>query len=129
MVKEFQSPMSRRERQAMEIVYREGQCTAAMVQEALPDPPSYSAVRSILRLLEEKGHIRHKQVGRKYVYMPTVPATKMRHTALQNLLHTFFDDSIELVVTSLLDLKARRLTDDELDQVVKMVEEAKQKEK
>ena len=88
--------LSRRERQIMDVVYRRGRATAAEVRDNLPDPPSYSAVRALLRLLEEKGHLGHEQDGRPYVYRPTVPASRARRSALRRVLQTFFDDSVEL---------------------------------
>ena len=83
--------LSRRERQIMDIVYEAGQASAADVLDRLPDPPSYSAVRAMLRVLEEKGHLRHKQDGPRYVYLPTVSRDEARRSALRRLLRTFFD--------------------------------------
>src|SRR5262245_65537883 len=85
--------LSRRERQIMEVIYRRGQSTAAEVLEGLPDPPSYSAVRAMLRVLEEKGHLRHEQNGPRYVFLPTVPREQARRSALKQLVQTFFDGS------------------------------------
>jgi predicted transcriptional regulator len=121
--------MSRRKQQVMEIIYRKGSASAGEVQKALPDPPSYSAVRSILRLLVEEGRLKHKREGRKYIYAPTIPAVRARRSALRNVLTTFFDDSLEHAVASLLDLKAQRPSEAELDRVSRMIEEAKQKGK
>src|SRR3954466_11091420 len=87
--------LSRRERQIMEVIYRRGQATAAEVMEEMPDPPSYSAVRAMLRVLEEKGHLRHDQQGPRYVFLPTVPRDKARRSALKQLVRTFFDGSAE----------------------------------
>jgi predicted transcriptional regulator len=117
--------LSRRERQIMEIIYRLGQASAAEVLEALPDPPSYSAVRATLRLLEEKGHLRHKQTGKKYVFLPTVAVSRARRSALRNVLHTFFDGSVEHAVASLLDLRAQNLSEAELERLSKLIEGAK----
>src|SRR5258705_8327033 len=85
--------LSRRERQIMDVIYRLGRATAAEVQEALPDPPSYSSVRALLRILEEKGHLRHEQDGPRYVFLPTVPRDKARRSAPRQLVPTIFDRS------------------------------------
>ncbi|HUT24711.1 MAG TPA: BlaI/MecI/CopY family transcriptional regulator [Sumerlaeia bacterium] len=119
--------LSRRERQIMEIIYREGRASVAEVREAMPDAPSYSAVRALLALLEEKGHLRHRREGRKYVYSPTVPRNRACRSALRNLLHTFFDGSIEHAVASLIDLKAGDLSDEDLERLSKRIEEARRK--
>lgn len=117
--------LSRRERQIMEVVYRLGEATAAEIQQALADPPSYSAVRTFLRILEEKDHLRHRQDGPRYVYSPRVPREKARRTALQRLLRNFFDDSRESLVAALLDVDARRLSSRELDNLAGLIERAR----
>ena len=90
--------LSRRERQIMDAIYRRGQATAAEVLQDMPDPPSYSAVRAMLRVLEEKGHLQHVQQGPRYVFLPTVPRDQARRSALQQLVRTFFDGSTEQTV-------------------------------
>ena len=120
--------LSRRERQIMDIVYREGEVSAAQVQEEMPDPPSYSSVRTHLRILEEKGYLTHREEGQRYVYRPTTPRAKARTSALARVLETFFDDSVETAVAALLDLKSTRLSDEELDRQSRLVEAAKQRE-
>src|SRR5919107_5937259 len=95
--------LSRRERQIIDILYANGRATAAEVQAALPEPPSYSAVRAMLRILEEKGHVRHEQDGPRYVYLPTVAADRAQKTALRHVLHTFFNGSAEQAMSALLD--------------------------
>lgn len=120
--------LSRRERQIMDIVYREGEVSAARVQEEIPDPPSYSSVRTHLRILEEKGHLVHHQEGPRYVYRPTTPRSKARRSALARVLETFFDDSVESAVATLLDLESEDLTDEELERLSALVEAAKQRE-
>lgn len=95
--------LSRRERQIMDIVYARGQATAADVVAALPDPPSYSAVRALLRILEQKGHLRHQQDGPRYVFLPTVSRDKARRSALRNLVRTFFDGSPAQAAAALID--------------------------
>lgn len=117
--------LSRRERQIMDIVYREGRATVADVREDLPDPPSYSAVRAMLRVLEEKGHLDHEQQGPRYVYFPTTPREEATESALKRVLRTFFDDSTEKAVAALLDLDERELDEDELDRLASMIDEAR----
>src|SRR5271166_496975 len=109
--------LSRRERQIMDVIYRRAQATAAEVLEELPEPPSYSAVRAMLRVLEEKGHLRHDQQGPRYVFLPTVPREKARRRALKQLVQTFFEGSTERTVAALLDLSASKLSDAELDRL------------
>ena len=117
--------MSRRERQIMDVVYRLGEATVADVLRELGDPPSYSAVRAFLRILEEKGHLRHKELGPRYVYSPRVPREKARRSALRRLLHNFFDDSGESLVAALLDDEAARLSPQELENLAGLIERAR----
>ena len=117
--------LSRRERQIMDILYRRGKSSAADVREAMPDPPSYSAVRAMLRVLESKGHVRHQAEGLKYVYLPTVARDKAKRSAVKHLLDTFFKDSPEQVVAALLDVSSTRLTREELDRMAEMIERAR----
>jgi predicted transcriptional regulator len=117
--------LSRRERQIMDIVYAEGRATAAEVRERLPDPPSYSAVRALLRVLEEKGHVRHESDGNRYVYLPTVPRGTARRSALQNLIQTFFDGSPRDAMAALLDLGKGELTADDLERLADAIEAAR----
>jgi predicted transcriptional regulator len=119
--------VSRRERQIMEIIYRLGTASAADVRAALPDPPSYSAVRATLRLLVEKGHLRHRRDGRRYLYSPVVGPTRARQSALRNVLRTFFSDSVEEAVASLLDLESRRLDDADYDRLEALIDQARRK--
>jgi predicted transcriptional regulator len=119
--------LSRRERQVMDIVYRAGEVTVAEVLAALPDPPTYSAVRALLRILESKGHLAHRQDGPRYVYTPRVPREEARESALTRLLATFFDGSVERTVATLLDLEAENLSDEELDRLAELVAAAKRK--
>jgi predicted transcriptional regulator len=94
--------LSRREREVMDVLYRRGQASVAEVLEELPDPPTYSAVRSILRVLEEKGHITHREDGPRYVYLPSVGRDRARRAALDHLVETFFDGSAEDALAALL---------------------------
>jgi predicted transcriptional regulator len=117
--------LSRRERQIMEIVYELGHATAAEVRAHMPDPPSYSAVRAQLRILEDKGHLRHEQDGPRYVFLPTVPREEARETALRKLVRTFFGGSPEGAMAALLDLEGDRLDEEALKRLSEMIEEAK----
>ena len=117
--------LSRRERQIMDVVYRRGLATAAEVLEDLPDPPGYSAVRAMLRVLEEKGHLRHDQQGPRYVFLPTVPREKARRSALKQLVQTFFEGSTEQTVAALLDLSTSKLSDAELDRLSQLINQAR----
>jgi predicted transcriptional regulator len=117
--------LSRRETQIMEIVYELGRVTAADVLERLPDPPSYSAVRAMLRVLEDKGHLHHEQDGPRYVFRPTVPREAARATALQSVVRTFFNGSAEGAVAALLDLEGDELEPAALDRLAGMIERAR----
>jgi BlaI family transcriptional regulator, penicillinase repressor len=117
--------LSRRERQIMDILFRRGKSSAAEVREAMPDAPSYSAVRAMLRILEEKGHVKHQAEGLKYVYSPALTREKAIRSALRHLMTTFFDDSPEQIVAALLDVSSTRLTREELDRMAQMIEQAK----
>ena len=117
--------LSRRERQIMEILYQRGRAPATEVREAMEGAPSYSAVRAMLRVLEEKGHVRHEEEGLKYVYVPTVGREKAKRSAVKHLLDTFFGGSPEQAVAALLDVSATRLTSEELDRMSQMIEKAR----
>ncbi|HEY6347451.1 MAG TPA: BlaI/MecI/CopY family transcriptional regulator [Bryobacteraceae bacterium] len=121
--------LSRRERQIMDILYRRGKSSAAEVREAMADAPSYSAVRAMLRILEEKGHVKHQAEGLKYVYSPALAREKATRSALRHLMATFFADSPEQIVAALLDVSSTRLTREELDRMAQMIEQAKQEGK
>jgi BlaI family transcriptional regulator, penicillinase repressor len=117
--------LSRRERQIIDILYAQGRATAAEVQTALPDPPSYSAVRAMLRILEEKGHVRHEQDGPRYVYVPTLARDNAKKSALQHVLTTFFDGSAEQAISALLDDQSARLSEAELDRLARLIDGAR----
>jgi BlaI family penicillinase repressor len=121
--------LSRRERQIMDILYRSGKASASEVREAMPDAPGYSAVRAMLRILEEKGHVKHQAEGLKYVYVPTVAQDKAKRSAVKHVLDTFFSGSAEQIVAALLDVSATRLTRDELDRMSELIEKAKREGK
>ncbi|HEX4568215.1 MAG TPA: BlaI/MecI/CopY family transcriptional regulator [Vicinamibacterales bacterium] len=117
--------LSRRERQILDILYQRGQATAADVQNALREPPSYSAVRALLRILEEKGHVRHQQDGPRYVYLPTVARENAKRSALHHVLRTFFDGSAEQAISALLDESSTKLSPAELDRLARLIEDAR----
>jgi predicted transcriptional regulator len=121
--------LSRRERQIMEILYQRGKASASEVREAMEDAPSYSAVRAMLRVLEEKGHVRHQEEGLKYVYVPVVAREKAKRSAVKHLLDTFFAGSPEQIVAALLDVSSSRLTREELDRMADLIEKAKREGK
>jgi BlaI family transcriptional regulator, penicillinase repressor len=129
MMLKDQQGLSRRERQIMDILYQRGKASASDVREAMPDAPSYSAVRAMLRILEEKGHLKHQAEGLKYVYVPTVARDKAKRSAVKHLLDTFFKESPEQVVAALLDVSSTRLTREELDRMSEMIEKAKREGK
>ena len=119
--------LSRRERQIIDILYARGRASSAEVQAALPDPPSYSATRALLRILEEKGHVRHEADGPRYVFAPSVPRDRARRSALKHLLETFFDNSATDAVAALLDSK--KLRPEELDRMEQMIEQVRKERK
>lgn len=116
-------PLSRRERQILDILYAKNSATAAEVRDAMADPPSYSAVRALLRILEEKGHARHENQGTRYVYVPSVPRESARHSALTRLVATFFDGSAAQAAAALVD--SGSLSDDELTRLSAAIERAR----
>lgn len=124
-----QQDLSRRERQIMDVLFQRGRANAAEVREALPDAPSYSAVRSLLRILEEKGHIRHEEEGLKYVYLPAVTQEKAKRSALRHVVETFFNGSAGLAVAALLDDSSTRLTAEELDRLSQLIDRSKKGER
>lgn len=120
--------LSRRERQIMDILYRDGKATAAEVRSSLPEPPSYSAVRAMLRILEDKGHIRHEEDGPRYVYTPIVTRDKAKRSALRHVLNTFFDGSASQVLAALFEMSPKDLDDRELARLRRLIDAAKNKE-
>jgi BlaI family penicillinase repressor len=125
MRKDGHRNLSRRERQIMDILYQRGRASASEIHEALPEPPTYSAVRAKLRVLEEKGHVRHEEESLHYVYLPTVARETARRSALRHMLATFFQGSVEEAVAALLDLSAADLSKQDLDRISNLIEEAK----
>lgn len=125
MTKNPHAHLSRRERQIMDVIYQQGRATAAEVMENMPNPPSYSAVRAMLRLLEEKALVRHEQDGPRYVYLPTLSRDKARQSAMKQLLQTFFDDSAEQAVAALIDMSRSKMSDAELDRLSRLIQDAR----
>ena len=124
-----QHKFSRRERQIMDVLYRKGRATAAEILQEIPDPPSYSAVRAMLRVLEEKKHIRHEEKELRYVYMAVVPREKVRRSAVRHLVDTFFDGSTEQAVATLLNVSGRDLTPQDFDRLAALIEDARKEGK
>lgn len=120
------SGLSRREREVLDALHRLGNVTAAEVMDAMPDPPSYSAVRSVLRILEEKGHVRHEEDGKRYLYAPAVPQKAAARSALSQVMQTFFGGSLENAVRTFLEEKDAELSDDELDRLSVLIAKAKE---
>ncbi|QEH33586.1 Transcriptional repressor CopY [Aquisphaera giovannonii] len=121
--------LSRRERQMMDVVYRLGRATAADVQQAIPDPPSYSAVRAILRILEEKGHLKHEQDGPRYVFLPKVSRERARRSALRQLVQTFFEGSTAQAVAALLGEPDAKLSDEEIGRLAILIAQARKEDR
>lgn len=117
--------LSRRERQIMDILYRRGRATVGEVMEDLSGEPAYSTVRAQLRVLEDKGHVRHEEQGLRYVYSPSGSRQTVRQSALRHLVDTFFEGSPEQVVAALLGRERARITDDELDRMARLIEQAR----
>ena len=128
MVEPLQHKVTRRERQIMDILFRRGEASVAEVQADLPNPPGYSAVRTHLRILEEKGHVTHDQDGPRYVYRPALAKDKAKRTALHHLVDTFFNGSAEQAMAALLDDDSSRLSESELERLSRLVDEARKRE-
>lgn len=125
MPRPLHAALTRRERQIMDILFRRGRATAAEVMDELPGEPSYSTVRTQLRVLEEKGHVRHEDDGVRFVYMPAMARQTARKSALRHLIDTFFDGSPEKAMAALLGGEASKLTDDQLERIAGMIEKAR----
>ncbi len=125
MAKTEHASLSRRERQIMDIIYRLKRATAWEVRKALSDPPSYSAVRAALRVLEEKGHLLHEREGQRYVFKATVERDAAGRSALQHVVSTFFDGSAEQLVATLLDANRDRITSENLQRISELIDEAR----
>jgi predicted transcriptional regulator len=121
--------LSRRERQIMDILYRAGRGTVADVRSGLPDPPSYSAVRAMLRILEEKGHVRHEHDAARYMFIPTIKRDAAKRSALRHVINTFFEGSASQVMAALVEMSGRGLDQDELARLRQVIDEAKKRRK
>jgi BlaI family penicillinase repressor len=119
------SLLTKRERQIMDVLYKLGRATAAEIMDGVAGAPGYSTVRTQLRVLETKGHVRHEEQGLRYIYMPTVPRHSARRSALKHLVDTFFDGSSAKAVAALLGGEAARVTDDELERIARLVRDAR----
>jgi len=120
-----QKNLSRREREIMDIIYKMDKASVAQVQEKISDPPSYSAVRALLRVLEEKGHLTHKQEGPRYIYSPTLPREKARQNALKHVMQTFFDNSTEEAVAALLNISEGTLSEADYKRLSELIKKAR----
>ena len=129
MIEVLEHKLSRRERQIMDVLFHHEKATAAEVREGMPDPPSYSAVRAHLRILEEKGHIKHEQDGPRYLYRPTLTKDRATRSALNHLVDTFFNGSAEQAMAALLDDPAAELSREELDRLEGLIRQARSREK
>jgi BlaI family penicillinase repressor len=127
MTKSGLDQLGRRERQIMEIIYRRGRATAAEVLADLPDPPTYTAVRGMLRFLENKGHLRHDQDGPRYVYFPTADANRVSKSAVRHLVRTFFDNSASSAVAAMVGMYEDRWSEEDLDNLERLIEKARSK--
>ena len=121
--------LSKRERQIMDLIFAQGKATAAEICKLLPDSPSNSTVRTLLRILEEKGHLRHEMEGKSYVYLPTIEPEKAKQSALRDVMKTFFSGSVEKTVATLIDMSGESLSDKKLDALSDMIEAAKKRGK
>lgn len=117
--------LSRRERQILEALYRLGKGSAAEIREALTDPPTYTAVRTHLAILQEKGHVRYESDGTRYIYEPVVPREEMARSVIEGVLQNFFGGSVEKVVATLIDREESQVTPEQLDRLAQIIEEAR----
>jgi predicted transcriptional regulator len=119
--------LSRRERQIMDILFREGEVAAQEVKDNLPDPPSYSAVRALLRILVDKGHVTFRREGNRYIYRPTQPREQAKRSAVSHLIRTFFDGSVENAMAALIGMNADDLDEGELDRLEQLIEHTRRR--
>ncbi len=120
-----QKNLSRRERQIMDIIYEFNTASVIQVLDKIPNPPSYSAIRALLRVLEDKGHVSHRQEGPRYIYFPTLPREEASQNALKHVMKTFFDNSTEEIVTALLNISEKNLSDKEYKRLTKLIKKAR----
>jgi BlaI family transcriptional regulator, penicillinase repressor len=122
MSKQLVDGLSRRERQILDILYQRGEASVSQVQAALPDPPGYSAVRALLGLLKNKDLVRHRKVGRLYVYSPVVSRSKAQRSVLGRVVHTFFGNSVENVIATLIDMSSQEMSEEELERLERLIQ-------
>ncbi len=128
MSKRLHNEFSKRERQIMEVVYRKKSASVKDVREEMPDPPSYSAVRAQINILERKGFLKHKKSGLKYIYYPTIPYKRAMNTAVKQLLRTYFNDSIEDAVEAIINIDRKSRDSLDFDKLSKLIEDARKEE-
>ena len=128
MIRKLQNGLSKRERQIMEVIYRWRSASVHEVLMAIPSPPSYSAVRAMLNILEDKGFLKHRKEGRKYIYSPTIPHKRAMRSAVKQLLQTYFNNSIEEAVGALVEIDSKKLTEAEFDRLAELIEKVRQAE-
>jgi predicted transcriptional regulator len=128
MARKTLPPLSRREREIMDIIYERGEATAGDIQAAMPDAPSYSTVRTLLGVMKEKGHVQLRSDGPRYVYSPTVPPGRAKRSALQQIVSTFFAGSAEAALVTLFDMHSARLSPEELDRLEALIQAARDRE-
>jgi len=124
----LQNALSKRERQIMEVVYRRKSASVQDVLNEIPQPPSYSSIRALLNILENKGFLRHRKNGRKYIYTPTIPRKRAIYTSIKHMLQMYFNNSIEEAVGALIEVNHKSLTDEELDKLLVLIEKARKKD-
>ena len=124
-MKRMQHGLSKRQRQVMEAVYRLGEASVEDVRQAVPDPPSYSAVRTTMNVLVDRGLLQHTKNGRKYHYSPTIPRHQASHSAVRHLLHTYFDNSLEQAVAALITAGRSGLSDEEYGNLLALIQKAR----
>ena len=125
MSRKLHTELSKRERQIMDIIYRKKSATAKEVMEKIPNAPSYSTVRKLLHILEQKGFLKHVQDGLKYIYYPKIPHKKAMRSAVRQLMETYFDNSVEEAMTALIEYKSKGISDSDLDKVIDLIEKIK----
>jgi len=119
--------LTRRQRQIMDVIYRQGEASVSQIRDALPDPPSHTAVRTFLKILEDKGYVKRRKLGRAHVYKPKAPRTRAGRNAIARVIETFFEGSIEKAVSAHLADNASNLTDDELKHLMHMIRDARKR--
>ncbi len=128
MSKRLQNELSKRERQIMDVIYRRNSASVKEVLEEIPDPPSYSAVRAMLNILEAKGFLKHTQQGKKYIYIPTIPHVKAMQSAIKQVLRTYFNNSVEDAVAAIINIDRKNLEQTDFDSLARLIESTRKEE-